>query len=506
MPLKSSTLFFRQPADEPGYELTTWLFLRGLAMIYFAAFASMATQVEGLIGSSGILPIHNALQQFARTVPDEKYLLFPTLFWLDHSDQALIGACYIGMAAAALLLLNVLNRLALVLCYCLYLSIAVAGQDFTAFQWDALLLEAGFLAVFLTSGSPIIVFLYRFLIARFMFMAGVVKLASGDPSWANLTALNFHYQTQPLPSPLAYYAYYLPQWFNEMCVIGVLIIELIVPFFVFLPRRFRHFAAWSFIVLQSSIILTGNYNFFNLLTILLCLFLFDDRDFNKILPSSLISAIVRKRRAPGFMAHTLAAIWLVIVLITCSTNIWRYHNQQQPPTPFNTLVKVTSAFWVVNNYGPFSVMTTQRPEIILQGSNDSKHWRAYKFKYKPVDLDKNLSWNIPHQPRLDWQMWFAALSTADQNPWFGRLMDKLLDGSPQVLSLLAYNPFPEHPPAHVRALLYRYSFTTPEQRKATGQIWRREYLGEYWPVNLTLSDLEKRPHSRRKAGIQHHES
>ena len=474
-------LSFQQPAEDSAYGLIGWLFLRGLAMIYFAAFASMATQIEGLIGANGILPLQHELAEIAGKFPDDKYVIFPTLFWLDSSDRALAGACYVGMAAATLLLLNIFERTALVLCYGLYLSIAVAGQNFTAFQWDALLLEAGFLAVFLTWGSPIIVFLYRFLIARFMFMAGVVKLASGDPSWTNLTALDFHYLTQPLPSPLAYYAYYLPQWFNQMCVAGVFVIELIIPFFVFLPRRFRHFAAWSFIALQSCIILTGNFNFFNLLTILLCLFLFDDTDFKNKLPATLVSTILHKRHIPGPTAQTLATLWLVLVLLTCSTHIWLYHSKQPAPAFLRTLVKTTSTFWIVNNYGPFSVMTTQRPEIIVQGSNDGKHWLTYKFHYKPVDLDQNLSWNIPHQPRLDWQMWFAALSTPQQNPWFGKFMIKLLEGSPQVLSLLAGNPFPKAPPIYVRALLYQYSFTTPEQRAATGNIWRREYLGVYWP-------------------------
>ena len=461
--------------------LVSWVFLRGLALIYFSAFASMALQIQGLIGENGILPIQFKLTEIAQIFPDSKFSVFPTVFWLDASDQALMIVCFAGMAAAVVLLLGVFDRIALILCYSLYLSISVAGQDFTAFQWDIFLLEAGFLGIFLTWGSEIIVFLYRFLIARFMFMGGVVKLASGDPSWSNLTALIYHYQTQPLPSPLAYYAYYLPQWFNKFCVAGVFVIEIIVPFFVFLPRRFRLFAAWSFIILQSSIILTGNYNFFNLLTILLCLFLFDDEDFEKRLPAQLISAIRQKRPNPGFIANTAAALWMCLIFLTCATHIWIYHAKQKPVAPLNSLVQITSAFSLINNYGPFSIMTTERPEIIVQGSIDGRNWQTYQFKYKPVNLDQKLSWNIPHQPRLDWQMWFAALETPATDSWFSRFMLKLQEGSPQVLSLLAYNPFPEKPPIYVRALLYRYFYTTPEQRAATGQIWQREYLGVYWP-------------------------
>ncbi len=462
------------------HDLVSWVFLRGLALIYFSAFASMAVQIQGLIGENGILPIQLKLTELSWFFPGDKFSVFPTLFWLDASDPALTAVCLAGMAASVVLLLAVFDRIALILCYCLYLSITVAGQEFTAFQWDTFLLEAGFLAIFLTWGSEIIVFLYRFLIARFMFMGGLVKLVSGDPSWLNLTALSYHYQTQPLPSPLAYYAYYLPQWFNKFCVAGVLFIEIIVPFFVFLPRRFRLFAAWSFIILQSGIILTGNYNFFNLLTILLCLFLFDDEDFEKRLPPKLISAIRQKRPNPGFIAHAAAATWMCVIFLTCATYIWIYNVKQKPDAPFNSLAHITSAFSVINNYGPFAVMTKERPEIIVQGSINGRNWRTYQFKYKPVNLDKKLSWNIPHQPRLDWQMWFAALDTPAQNPWFAKFMLKLLEGSPQVLSLLADNPFPENPPAYVRALLYRYFYTTPEQRAATGQIWQREYLGVYY--------------------------
>lgn len=484
MSLQSIKQRFLALLDKPyssTHYLLSWVFLRGLAVIYFAAFASMAVQIEGLIGENGILPIQSKLTEIVRLFPGSKYFEFPTLFWIDASDQALVSVCFAGMAAAVLLLVNVFARMALLLCYVLYLSISVAGQDFTSFQWDVFLLEAGFLGIFLTWGSGLIVFLYRWLIARFMFMGGIVKLASGDPSWSNLTALNYHYQTEPLPSPLAYYAYYLPHWFNEFCVVAVLVIELIVPFFVFLPRRFRLFAAWSFITLQGSIILTGSYNFFNVLTILLCLFLFDDEDVEKRLPTRLISAIRQKQSSPGAIANAATKFWVGLVLLICATQIWMYHAKRTPVAPLNYLVQATSTFSLVNNYGPFAVMTTERPEIIVEGSNDGKNWQAYQFKYKPVNLDQPLKWNIPHQPRLDWQMWFAAMEKPAADLWFARFMLKLQEGSPQVLSLLAANPFPEKPPVYLRALLYRYFYTTPEQRVATGQIWQREYLRVYWP-------------------------
>ncbi len=460
------------------YHIVSWFFLRGLSVIYFAAFSSMLVQIEGLIGANGILPIQSKLSEIAQWFPGNKFLVFPTLFWFDASDVALKNVCYIGMAAAIILLLNIANRTALIICYFLYLSIVVAGQDFTAFQWDTLLLEAGVLAIFLPWGSKIMVFLYRLLIARFMLMGGIVKLASGDPAWADLTALSYHYLTQPLPSPLAYYAYYLPQWFNQICVAGVFVIELIVPFFVFLTRRFRLFAAWSFIILQSSIILTGNYNFFNLLTILLCLFLFDDRDFKTRLPAKLVTKIRITQATPGKFAQIMAGVWMSLVLLTCVTHIWLFHTQHKLPALLTSLVRYTSTFAVVNNYGPFAIMTKERPEIIVQGSNDGIGWKTYKFNYKPVDLGQHLSWNIPHQPRLDWQMWFAALQPPSKGSWFDKFMIRLQEGSPQVLSLIADNPFANKPPHYVRALIYRYTYSTYEQRKNTGHIWQRQYLKE----------------------------
>jgi hypothetical protein len=460
------------------YHLVNWIFLRGLAVIYFAAFASIAVQIAGLIGTNGILPVQSKLSVIAQLFPDNKYLIFPTLFWFDASDVVLTSVCYAGMAAAVMLLLNVANSAALIICYFLYLSIVVAGQDFTAFQWDGLLLEAGFLAIFLPWGSKIMVFLYRLLIARFMLMGGIVKLASGDPSWADLTALNFHYLTQPLPSPLAYYAYYLPQWFNQICVAGVFVIEIIVPFLVFLTRRFRLFAAWSFIILQSSIILTGNYNFFNLLTILLCLFLFEDRDFDNRIPAKLVTKIGMIRATPGKFANVIASAWTSLVLLTCATNIGLFHTQQKFPALLTSLVRYSSIFSIVNNYGPFAIMTKERPEIIVQGSNDGIEWKTYKFNYKPVDLEQPLRWNIPHQPRLDWQMWFAALQPPSKVSWFNNFMVRLQQGSPSVLSLLDHNPFPNKSPQYVRALLYRYTYSTYQQRKKTGNIWQRQYLNE----------------------------
>jgi hypothetical protein len=453
--------------------VVSWWFLRGLGLIYFSAFASISGQIKGLIGQNGILPLAELMGQLSDFYHQEKYWRFPTLFWLDNSDNALIVACAIGMMAAGLLIINCFARTALILCYLLYLSICTAGQDFTSFQWDVFLLESGFLAIFLTWQSRIVGYLYRLLIARFMLMGGVVKIASGDPTWADLTALTYHYVTQPLPSPLAYYVYILPEWFHKVCTAGVLFIELLVPFCVFMPRRLRLFAAWSFIILQSGIILTGNYNFFNLLTLLLCLFLFDDNDLIKLTPKPIYCRIaVHVGNAPGRLATWCAALWAGVVILVLATQIWMGFSHSQPAKPLLGLIQMTSVFGLINNYGPFAVMTTVRNEVIIEGSIDGENWQEYEFKHKPGQLDKPLRWIIPHNPRLDWQLWFVPLGPTLPD-WFHKFLHRLQQGSPEVLALLATNPFPDQPPTAIRTTLYRYDFAPPTHRAETGDIWLR---------------------------------
>ena len=459
-------------------QLIGWTFMRGLGLIYFSAFTSMLVQIEGLIGPNGILPAQEFLNRIALILPEDHYWKYPTLFWLDASDTALNAACLAGMAASCLVVFGFLTRTALIACFALYLSISTAGQDFTSFQWDVLLLESGFLAILLTWQSKIIEFLYRLLIARFMFMSGVVKIASGDPSWTNLSALSYHYETQPLPSPLAYYAYFEPEWWHEACTAAVLFIELPGPFLVFLPRPYRLFAAGSFIVLQTCIMLTGSYTFFNLLTLLLCLFLFDDRDLMKLMPAGLSQKIQSKHRPPGRVAGICAATWASLVIILLATHLWMARTRSYPVKPLHKLVQATMAFSVINNYGPFAVMTKSRNEVIVEGSNDGMAWLEYGFKYKPDALDKPLRWNIPHQPRLDWQLWFVPLGPRQTGDWFSKFLLRLQQGSPEVLALLKDNPFPDRPPRFIRAVLYRYAFTPPEHRKRTGNIWQREKLYE----------------------------
>ena len=449
------------------------VFLRGLAFIYLIAFASLLPQLEGLIGSNGILPAGEFLHSVHADYGSSAYILFPTLAWWNASDLFLRALVWGGILLALLLLAGILPLPSALGLYLLYLSIDTVGQTFYSFQWDALLLEAGFAALlvtppgvrplYTTPPSRLAVWVFRFLLFRLMFESGAVKLLSGDPSWRNLTALTYHYETQPLPTPLAWYAHQLPVFVQKISVLGVFAVELVVPFFFFAPRRLRAIAAWLTVGLQLLIAATGNYTFFNLLTILLCVFLFD------------VQAVPRAAWNVRLVAVVLIAIGLIQLLTTLgiAANL---------PEPFGSIDFRVESLHMVNRYGLFAVMTTSRPEIIIEGSADGEAWLAYEFKYKPGDVFRPLRWVAPYQPRLDWQMWFAALSNYQSNPWFERLMVRLLENRPEVTSLLARNPFPDHPPRFVRAYTYDYHFTDWAVRRKTRAIWTRTPAGEYFPI------------------------
>jgi len=279
------------------YALVSWLFLRGLGLIYLAAFASLAVQVRGLVGEAGILPLGEYLDAAYGGWGPAAYWRIPTLFWLASGDGALMAGAWIGIALAVLLMFGLAQRAALIGLFALYLSFVYAGQIFLNYQWDMLLVEVGFLAIFLTGGSTLIVWLFRLLLFRFLFLAGVAKLISGDPTWRNLTALDYHLFTQPLPSPLAYYAAQLPHWLLAFATAATLVIELCAIAMIFMPRRPRMLAAALVVALQTAIMLTGSYNWFNLLTVLLCLFLLDDQALRRLVPQWLVSR--SSGRAPG---------------------------------------------------------------------------------------------------------------------------------------------------------------------------------------------------------------
>jgi predicted DCC family thiol-disulfide oxidoreductase YuxK len=465
----------------PTFHLVIWLFLRLLGLTFLVAFVSIGSQITGLVGSDGILPLPEYLATAAAEHGPWRYWFAPTLFWINSSDTALLSACLVGAAASGLVVVNVLTRTMLALAFVLHLSLWVAMPVFGHIQPDALILEVGLFAIFLTAGSRILVWLFRWLLFRFMLCSGLVKLLTHDPSWAQLTALNHHYETQPLPTPLAWYAHLLPDWFQQLSVLSMFGIELVLPWLILMPRRLRFVAAWGFLILQIAISLTGNFYFLNLLTMCLCLFLFDDRALAWLLPARLATRMHFRLPEAGRLATAAAAALASVVVVVNLAVVWQRVEQRPLPGPLESLVATTSRFGITNFYGFFGVMNTVRREIIVEGSLDGRHWRAYEFRYKPGDVHRCLRWSIPYHPRLDWTMWFAASESALRNPWFGDLLYRLLQGAPPVLALLDDKPFPGEQPKWVRATLYQYRFTTPAERAATGDCWVREPLGLYVP-------------------------
>jgi len=471
------------------YALVSWSFLRLLGAIYVAAFASLGVQILGLIGHAGILPASDYFEAAHQTLGKSAYRLLPSLFWMSSSDTALVAGTVAGVLLGLLVVVDRWTPPALIGLFALYLSYVYAGQDFMSFQWDSLLLETGFLAVFLTGGSRIVVWLYRWLVFRYLFLAGVVKWLSGDPTWHDLTALEYHFWTQPLPTPLAWYAAQLPPWLLIGGTAATLVIELGSVFLIFLPRRLRAVAACCVLLLQSLIVLTGNYNFFNLLTMLLCVFLFDDAALRRLIPRWLESRVQSRAPQPGRTATVIATALAFIVVSVGMNRIWQTLARTDLPV-LGALTHAVSPLMIVNPYGLFAVMTITRPEIVIEGSADGQVWREYVFRYKPGPLSRPALWNIPHQPRLDWQMWFAALGSVRENPWIVSLMWHLLAGSPPVLELLDSNPFANGPPNYVRAQLYDYRFADRRTHILTGQWWVRRPEGLYFP-EVSLADFER---------------
>jgi predicted DCC family thiol-disulfide oxidoreductase YuxK len=479
------------PLEPARYDVVAQVFLRGLGLIYVAAFASLAVQILGLVGSDGILPLSEYLAAAHAGWGDSAYWKLPTLFWLTQSDTMLIAGAWAGVALGLSVTLGVLQRTALITLFVLYLSYVYAGQLFMSYQWDLLLLESGFLAIFLTGGSRIVVWLFRWLLFRFLFMAGVVKVLSGDETWQTFNALDYHFWTQPLPSPLAWYAAQLPDWLLAAAVAAVLALELVVVFLAFLPRRPRMLLAVLTVAFQIAIMATGSYNWFNLLTILLCVFLLDDRALRRLVPRRLAERLRVLKPMPERVATTLAALVAVLTAPVGFNLIWEPLTGRNLPVA-GIVAETISPLLIVNAYGVFATTTTTRPEIIIEGSSDGKTWKPYVLPYMPGPVDRAPTWNIPFQPRLDWQMWFASYGSAAQHRWIERLLQRLLENSMPVLSLFAANPFPETAPEYVRAQLYDYRFPNTNYAAKPSAWWVRRAEGIYFP-RVRLGDLKRRP-------------
>ncbi|MBA3542898.1 MAG: lipase maturation factor family protein, partial [Chthoniobacterales bacterium] len=401
-------LLWRNDVRRPTYFSAQRWFLRALGAIYLIAFLSFWVQADGLIGARGIMPVSQFMEAARAQLGDHAWLMLPTLCWLDASNDFLHFLCGAGAVLSVVLIIEFVPIVCLVLLAALYLSLTIAGQTFFSFQWDILLLETGFLAIFLApwrwrlrrdhSAPPsrLSLFLLHFLLFKLVLMSGVVKLTSGDASWWDLSALDYHYWTQPLPTVLGWWADKSPEWFKHFSTATVLAVEIAIPFLIWLPRRLRLFACGTMIFLQIAIGLTGNYAFFNLLTIALCLLLIDDSAW----PGS------RRLAMPGAERFEIWPVWIpaLVLVVTMPVNALLIYNGFKPeaqwPPALERVYGALASFRIVNGYGLFRVMTKERPEIIIEGSADGLEWKAYEFKWKPGALDRRPAFVEPHQPRL----------------------------------------------------------------------------------------------------------
>jgi predicted DCC family thiol-disulfide oxidoreductase YuxK len=492
---KLTTWFWGQDLEAPAYGVSRWLFTRMMGLIYLAAFASLWAQADGLIGANGILPFTSFLDAVRQHYASHAYSLVPTLLWLNPSDSFLHILCGAGTVLSLLVLFDVAPGPCLLILWALYFSLVQIGGDFFSFQWDMLLLETGFLAAFFapwrlrprgreTEPSTVMLWLLRFLLFRLMFESGCVKLLSGDSTWRDWTALYFHYETQPLPTWLGWYAHQLPRAFQRFSVATMFAVELGTPWLIFLPRRPRMLAGLAVAGLMALIALTGNYCFFNLLTVALCLTLFDDAFWKHLLSKGAIRWVLPRETVPAWSwrGRAYGILALPIVLAGLLQVLGLFEGRLSVPSWVAGGFETIESLRLVNSYGLFAVMTRPRNEIAVEGSDDGQTWREYSFKWKPGELDRRPGFVEPFQPRLDWQMWFAALGSYQDNRWFLNFMARLMQGKPEVLALLARNPFPLAPPHYLRASLYEYHFTTWAEKRASGNWWTREFKRPYCPI------------------------
>lgn len=480
-----------------GFSAARWWFVRLIGLVYLFAFWSLALQTDGLIGRDGILPAHEYLTAVDSWATNHglgigRFLQWPTVAWLSTSDRFLHAVAVGGAVLGGLTMLGAAPALLLPLLWAGYLSLSVVGRDFLGFQWDALLLEAGMLAIPMAPMTwwdrpgravdppRVARLLIWWLLFRLMFGSGVVKLASGDPTWRDLSALAVHYETQPLPTVVAWHVSRLPLVVHRGMAAAVLVVELLVPWLMLVRGRPRLAACGVFIALQAGIALTGNYAFFNLLTIALCVTLLDDRTLRPFRqsPAAYRDAGAWRRAAPRWLALALAVVTVPVSLVGLARQLGTSLPGEAMVLPVAAAV---APFRSINAYGLFAVMTTARLEVDIEGSDDGVVWRPFGFAFKPDDPGQPPRWIAPFQPRLDWQMWFAALSRYDQEDWLRRFCARLLEGSRPVRQLLDRDPFSGRPPHLLRAVLYRYRFSTAEQRQSSGLWWTRERLSAYSP-------------------------
>jgi hypothetical protein len=493
--------------------LPRWIFLRALGLVYFSAFYSLAFQVKGLIGPDGILPAKQYLDAVGHTGGVERFWYAPTLLWISSGNHMVSALWIVGMVASVLLVLNLWPRANLVVCFLCFLSFVTAAQDFSGYQSDGMLLEAGFLAFFLAPAglrpgwgekslpSRAALFLLLWEWFRIYFESGLVKLFSGDPEWRHLTAMDEYYQNGPLPTWIGWYVQHLPHWFHWASALGTLVMELVLVLMLFLPRRFRIVLFFLTTGWQAVVILTANYAFLNYIVLALGFLLLDDRFCNFVLrgrirlpapepaapqaePAAYSGARDLKHVAHSFKVAgvTMALGW--VFYATTAQLVWiAWRGAPLPQLP----VAALEPFRIANRYGLFAVMTRGRYEVEFQGSNDGQNWTPYLFRYKPQALNEAPGIYAPYQPRFEWNLWFASLGAWRDNMFVVSAEERLLSNAPDVLRLFRANPFPNAPPKQVRAVIYQYWFTTMAEKRSSGDWWTRKYLGLYGPA------IEKTP-------------
>ena len=517
-----------RPAESRSRLVPRWVFLRLLGGIYFSAFFSLVFQIRGLIGPKGILPADCYLPAVAQSLGHWRFWYAPTLLWCSSGNAALDALCWVGMIASLLLLFNVWPRGSLALCFVCFLSFVSAAQDFSGYQSDGMLLEAGFVALFFAppgflpglgrdyAASRASLFLLQWEWFRIYFESGVVKLLSGDLQWRHFTAMDEYYQNGPLPTWIGWYVQHLPHSFHAATVYATLALELGLVWMMFLPRRWRIVCFFIVTPWQIGVILTANYTFLNYLVLALGVLLLDDKFLSDRLPAkwpvrflestskSAIHAAKEKEAAVSeralsesafFASTTLRALGSIKLSVSALMLSWIFYATSAElvwifgAVPlFTSPVMALEPFRIANRYGLFAVMTRGRYEIEFQGSNDGENWIPYKFSYKPQALNAAPGIYAPYQPRFDWNLWFASLGSWRDYPIVANTEVQLLSNDKDVLALFADNPFEKLPPHKVRAVLWQYWFTSMEEKRKSGMWWRRQLLGSYAPTLETGAD------------------
>ncbi len=472
--------------------LTRELVLRGMGLVYTVAFAVAAHQLTALIGARGLSPVELFLRDERRDWGALAPLHHPSVFWLGSSDAALSAVSWLGVAGGAAVLCGVTNAALMAALWALYLSIVDVGQIWYGYGWETLLCEAGFLAIFLCPlrswrpappGDPppaLVVWLYRWLAFRLMIGAGLIKIR-GDACWRDLSCMQFHYETQPVPSPLSWWLHQLPPWFHRAEVGFNHFVELVVPWFLFAPRPYRTVAGAFLIAFQLLLILSGNLSFLNWLTLVICLSAFDDEALGRLsarLRDGLARLARRQPEPPRWRRRAVIALVTVVAPLSFAPIANLLSRGQAMNTSFEP-------FKLVNSYGAFGSVGRARDEIVFEGTADElgpdARWLEYQLPCKPGDPARRPCLITPYHYRLDWQAWFAPFYEPDEQPWLWHLAYQLLVAEPATRRLFATDPFGARPPRYLRVLRYRYRFT----RRGEPGWWRREPLGTYFgPVSL----------------------